>query len=347
MMIKIFQIENLIVSNVSFSPTNYICYNIKNSCFILDENFQKMEIEFSENYFGFIYGNFIWISNLTTTESVILDNKLQITKKLNYEGGFSSNYKNFKSDNFIYPLINFTKNYNNEKYSKINILNFEIENQYSFEIGFNGIKLIVNDNFFISNNNSDIGLFNFENENIWKINIKEILEDETVYLHNEILEINNKLFFIISGQEIGHFLYCVDIETGTILYKYEGLFGFLTKDDKYIYSQKFENILCKINTETGELEQWNVNDLLIENGFESIADHRTTALNEIVYFTQTIGDNKAKFGLLDTKKKQLIFKYNFEPKNGGIGKIEVNETRVYIHTQDNTLHIFEKEINEV
>ena len=286
------------------------------------------------------YENNVVIFEEKNFETFIYNNKSQLIKHIPEYALIIR--KHIVNNKFIVAINNGI----NIQRAIFDIKNFEILKLFN-DFGFLNLKLVIG-NFFVSSNNSDIGLFNFENENIWKINIKEILEDETVYLHNEILEINNKLFFIISGQEKGHFLYCLNIETGTVLYKYEGLFGFLTKDDKYIYSQKFENILCKINTETGELEQWNVNDLLIENGFESIADHRTTSLNEIVYFTQTIGDNKAKFGLLDTKKKELIFKYNFEPKNGGIGKIEVNETRVYIHTQDNTLHIFENQkINEV
>ena len=60
-------------------------------------------------------------------------------------------------------------------------------------------------------------------------------------------------------------------------------------------------------------------------------------------FTQTLGDDKAKLGVLDWGKKELIYKHDFDPKNGAIGSIQVSETRMFVHTQDNILHIFEKE----
>ena len=324
------------------SNNNHIYINFESEFKIYEND----KIIFSENNNykpSFYIDGKIWILDITNKVTLIFNDEFEEIQKLNFLTVTSRNVDNFKFLKYIFPII-----YSNDGEKKL--IKFDNENlilleNYLLPLGLGVPYLIISEDKYISKNNLEFSLFNFENKVLWNINFKEIHKDESANLYSEILEINNKLFFIISGQEKGHFLYCVDIETGTILYKYEGLFGFLTKDDKYIYSQKFENILCKINTETGELEQWNVNDLLIENGFESIADHRTTALNEIVYFTQTIGDNKAKFGLLDTKKKQLIFKYNFEPKNGGIGKIEVNATRVYIHTQDNTLHIFEKQIN--
>ncbi|PAM94915.1 hypothetical protein B4N84_10750 [Flavobacterium sp. IR1] len=177
---------------------------------------------------------------------------------------------------------------------------------------------------------------------IWQLSFSELIQDKTATLNSEVIEINSKLYLIVLGSDSGG-LFCVDVNSGKVLMHYPRVSRFLVKDENYIYSSKYENILCKINPITNEMEEWDVNELVKDNGFENIHDHRCTADNGLVYFTQTLGDNKAKFGILDTNKKELVYKYDFEPKNGGIGSIEVNNDRIYISTQDNTLHIFEKD----
>lgn len=177
---------------------------------------------------------------------------------------------------------------------------------------------------------------------IWQLSFSDLLQDETASVNSSVIEINSKLYFVLLGSESGG-LFCLDVNSGKVLMHYPRVSRFLVKDENYIYSSKYENVLCKINPVNDEVVEWDVNQLVQDNGFESIHDHRCTAQNGLVYFTQTLGDDKAKFGILDTNKKELVYKYEFEPKNGGIGSIQVTDYRIYISTQDNTLHIFEKE----
>lgn len=172
----------------------------------------------------------------------------------------------------------------------------------------------------------------------WEVSFSELIESEKATLRSEILEKFGKLFFVVSGT-----LFCIDVSSGHILHRFEGIGRPIFQDQDYIYSTKYENILCRINPENFEVEEWDVNNLIKKNGFDNIHDHRCAAKNGLFYFTQTLGDNKAKFGVIDFDKKELLYKYEFEPKNGGISSIQVSEERVFIHTQDNTLHIFEKE----
>lgn len=183
-----------------------------------------------------------------------------------------------------------------------------------------------------------IFMYNFKNEIIWEISFSELIQSEDATLRSKIIEKFGKLFFIVSGT-----LFCLNANSGKVEHYFENYLYEIFQDDKQIYTSKFENILCRINPENFEVEEWDVSDLVKKNGFDSIHDHRCTAKNGLFYFTQTLGDNKAKFGVLDFNTKELIYKYEFEPKNGGISSIQVNEDRIFIHTQDNTLHIFEKE----
>lgn len=176
----------------------------------------------------------------------------------------------------------------------------------------------------------------------WRHHYSELTESNKANLHSQILNSYNKLFFVITGNDKKG-LFVLDIETGDLLKKFENLCYEIFKDGGYIYTTKFENILCRINTRTLELEEWDCNALIVKNDFHSIHDHRCNVIDGKFCFTQSLGDNKSKLGVLDWKKKELVYKYNFEPDNGAIGSIQVNNTRMFVHTQDNTLHIFEKE----
>lgn len=175
-------------------------------------------------------------------------------------------------------------------------------------------------------------------EILWQHSFSELIGSEKATLRGDIIETKGKLFFVVSGT-----LFCVDTHSGEILHKFEGLGRPIFQDQDHIYTTKYENILCRINPNTYKLEQWDANQLIKDNGIESIQDHRCTAHNGLFYFTQSLGDIKAKLGVLDFDKKELLFKHEFEPQNGAIGSIQANDNRIFVHTQDNTLHIFEKE----
>ena len=179
-------------------------------------------------------------------------------------------------------------------------------------------------------------------EETWRHSYSDLTNAEKANLHSRVLSSDDKLFFVVTGNERKG-LFVLDVETGEVIKKFEGLCYEIFKDGDYIYTTQFENILCRVNTKTLELEEWDCNALITENGFHSIHDHRCDVVNDKFCFTQTLGDDKAKLGVLDWEKKELVYKHEFEPKNGAIGSIQVNETRMFVHTQDNVLHIFEQE----
>lgn len=175
----------------------------------------------------------------------------------------------------------------------------------------------------------------------WKVSFAELIQSEDAFLYDKVINIEDKIFFNVAGSSNGG-LFCVDLQNGVIIKKYSGFSRPIFQDEDCLFTTDYENILCKIDSNTLEMKKWNADELVKKNGFDNIHDHRCAAKNGLFYFTQTLGDNKAKFGVLDFNNKQLIYKYEFETKNGGISSIEVSEDRIFIHTQDNTLHIFEK-----
>lgn len=179
-------------------------------------------------------------------------------------------------------------------------------------------------------------------DEIWRHSYSDLTNAEKANLHSRVLNSDGKLFFVVTGN-VRKGLFVLDLETGEVIKKFEGLCYEIFMDNDYIYTSQFENILCRINVKTLELEEWDCNTLITENGFHSIHDHRCDVVDDKFCFTQSLGDDKAKLGVLDWEKKELVYKYEFEPKNGAIGSIQVNDTRMFVHTQDNVLHIFKQE----
>ncbi|PAM94917.1 hypothetical protein B4N84_10760 [Flavobacterium sp. IR1] len=308
-----------------------------NKNFIVIKNFSKLLIynEYFEKLFDYPINpvtNHV-IKSIDDT-FIVFDNMLSVFVKDGIKQDEQSRYYyKYNSNCKIYTRVDDHEN-----------IEFETLD-YKFKCSVSNSRKLFLKEYYIQSHYEEKCISNIslkDGKTIWQLSFSKILDDEKASSDSDILEVNNKLYFIALGTNSGG-LFCVDINSGKVLMHYPGVSRFLVKDENYIYSSKYENILCKINPVTNEMEEWDVNELVKDNGFENIHDHRCTAYNGLVYFTQTLGDNKAKFGILDTNKKELVYKYDFEPKNGGIGSIQVNNNRIFIHTQDKTLHIFEKD----
>lgn len=205
-------------------------------------------------------------------------------------------------------------------------------------------RSIIERNFIVSTTDDSIAITNLNDGREWKYLYTDLLRSSKAVLRSQILSIKGRLFFVIDGND-NRGLFVFDIETGELLKKFDGPYYEIFQDDEHIYTTQFENVLCRINNETLELEEWYCSALIKEIGFESIHDHRCAVINGKICFTQSLGDNKAKLGVLDWGKRELVYKFDFEPQSGAIGSIQASESRIFVQTQDNILHIFEKRVN--
>jgi outer membrane protein assembly factor BamB len=277
----------------------------------------------------------------------IFNNKLFCQKKdeieiLDFQGnciskfqGIFSLFDSYITNNFFYILKEEVENDYYYYYFDKDLILKKVKWVNRFvSIIFNNIVLSVKQKDLYCNDS-------IKGDGIWQTSFKDLAQCETVYTYSELLESNQKIYFQLQSENRKG-IFCIDIHTGKEIALYSEGYGFLVQDEHYVYTSKYENILCKINPKTNECEEWDVDKLIKSNGFDSISDHRCVAQDGKLYFTQTLGDTKAKLGVLNTLNKTLIFKHEFEPKNGGISSIQVSEDRIFIHTQDNTLHIFDK-----
>ncbi|MDF4202618.1 hypothetical protein PXD56_06620 [Maribacter sp. SA7] len=202
------------------------------------------------------------------------------------------------------------------------------------------IQLFVNNDCIISTSEDMIYGDTSNGDSIWNHSLSNLLDIYNSSLTNNFILIRDKLMIQVYDGKQGS-LFIIDLNSGKIHKVLDGFRRFVYQDGENIFTTRFENILCKLNIESFEFENWDVNELIKGNGFNSIHDHRSLCFQDMFYFTETLGDTKAKFGVLDIVNKKLLFKYDFRPENGGISTIQKVGNTIYICTKDNTLHIFE------
>ena len=277
--------------------------------------------------------NAIWLFDETNFETYVYDEYGKLIKRI---ADYGITLKAHLKDNIW--LVGLNDGVNNFS-AEYDLLNERVLKKYQ-KMGFTGVRLLCNGGF-ISRNRKKIGLFDFNNNCIWERTFTEIIDSDRASTTSKTLLLGNNLFLSINGSDSGG-LVCLNANNGEVDNNFPDLKYEIFSNDKVIYTTCFENRLCQLNPENNKISEWDINGLIKENGFDSIHDHRCTANEQKFYFTQTVGDVKAKFGVLDWDKKELVFKHEFLPKNGGVAGIKTIKKKIFIKMQDDSLHIFEE-----
>jgi len=193
----------------------------------------------------------------------------------------------------------------------------------------------------VANKNLMIATSLLDGYELWRLDYNKIIDAENVY-GGAFVNFGNKIYLILSSS-VKRGLFCIDAKTGEVIDFFPDILSFAINDANNIYANKFRGIICKINAITHEIHEWDVHKLITDSGFYTIGDSHCTVADGILYFTQNMGAKNAKLGILDTNSQQLLCKYDFPPECGTISSIQVSKERLFVHTQDKTLHIFEKE----
>ena len=215
------------------------------------------------------------------------------------------------------------------------------------ELGYNGFNLVIDDSFFITKNKKKIGLFNFENEVIWQHSYIDLLNEENTTISTEIVEVSGVVYFLLHGGG-KHECFGLDANTGKVVKRIPNIVGDIIVENEFIYFLHSE-VITIYNTQKGEIITWEIEDLMVETGIERLWFPRWAIHDELIYFSQSKGADRnsdnigARFGVLDPTKKELLWQDKLPLENGIIGSIKVNQNRIYLHTQDQTLFIYEKE----
>ena len=218
-------------------------------------------------------------------------------------------------------------------------------------------KIIFN-NYFIRFSYF-IELYDPDNGNsLWKIDFKDLLKNEYARSDGRVQIIGEKLLFFLydeTRQTNTHKTFCLDAETGEVLFETDNFGGWLTKFDDKIYTIGGFNIVQVLNPISFDVERIDLKDCLSvldkeiyneeDNGF---IDKRTFFLSSsnfqikdnFLFFTQERGN---VFGIINLETKELLSNVELEIKNKNrqtIGEIRVDDKRVYVTDSDHILTVF-------
>ena len=274
-----------------------------------------------------------------------------------WSGGFLINENKFFIDDTVEQLFDgevYSKSIINQELlliKKLDFVNEKVEygifNKTNYHI--NRINtpsnthplLYLNDDKIISHSDSDIYCHSINGNLIWNQPFKALINSSIGTITKPIIDIDGS-YFIGLGENKSDHLFQIDLDSGECDELQYFQFEFFYNKQENILSTEHQNNLLNLNLRTKKKESWDVDALIKSNGFDSIHDHRCQCDKNSFYFTQTLGDDKAKIGCLDTVLKKLTFSHEFLPDNGGVSTIEQDENYIFVCTQDNTLHIFEK-----
>lgn len=329
-----------------------------NNCFILDIIKDKILVKYFDNDYFIALLDFslkiVWkvkINNLAgdylpinLEEFIFFDDRKSYffkTSEVNAYKQESSYYYLYKKNKKVF--VNFDDS------SKINVIHDLDSFFYDYE---NGFKLFTDNYFIFKPNNLNeivVSSLNFQIE-LWRLKCENLLqssETEEIFISQEIIEISNVIYFTLNTNN-QNICFGLDAETGKVLKQFPNILGDLIQENEYIYFLYY-NSITRLNTTNDTIEKWDIQELLDKEDIGYLYFPRWAVLEGQIYFSQTKGSDihsgqqGAKFGILDFNKKELIFKGQLASKYGTIGNIKVSKERLYIHTQDSTLHIFEKE----
>ncbi len=287
-----------------------------------------------------VINNKIIIGSKKDFTSSVYSDKLTKEKNLDYILLCWNGVENMSTEKYIYAKV---KTKNSSFYSKILKTDFSIEKTFELNEKDGRFYSILNEDNLLMEYDSMLSVINIKKDILWQQSYSTLTGVEDNYVSNTILDNNGKIYLPISSKGRSG-LFVLDIDTGKELAFYENTYDFLVKDDKYIYSYKGEFCILKINTITNEVKEIPLKNVLLANDFDPNTDlRRSTVKGNLLYFTEFLYKPYSRLGVINLDSKELLYSYNFKKENGGIGSIQVSSNRIFVHTQDNTLYIFEKE----
>lgn len=203
---------------------------------------------------------------------------------------------------------------------------------------------ILNENIFtISFENKIVSYSILKQTKLWEIDFQEKLNlhDPTIYKH---VAYGGHLYVYINDDrnpDKSH-VYSIDLETGEIVAEFPDFKGYVTVFDGLIYTTRQYEIQI-LDPSSQMLNTINLKQEMLDNGFKRIDPAQWTVEGKMFYFVQNVGDVQARVGIVDLSTQKVVDKIVLDRKNGSIGTIKVHNNRLYILSQDSTLHIYEVE----
>lgn len=193
---------------------------------------------------------------------------------------------------------------------------------------------------------------NLNNNSIWKKEFSDLLNNSNAQTYGPVQIIDNKIFFFLydsSRNSNDKRTYCLNTDNGKVIWENNDFGGWLSEFNSRLYSIT-GNVLQILNSNTFELETINLTDCLSKldvdyDGWRKtyfVRNSNFIVEKKYLYFTEERGNT---FGIINLKTKELTSFIKLEINNGEqtyIGKIRIDDKRIYITDSNSTLHVYNK-----
>lgn len=276
-----------------------------------------------------------------------------------FENGANINYFNLKNkskglieaqNTFLFKNILFDNQLLISARPKNLILRENLELQVSEIIG--RIPKIIYKQYSLKVSSFIELIDNSNNSSLWKTEFSDLLKNTNAKTYGPTQLIDNKFFFFLydsSRKSLDKNTYCLNIDNGEIIWKNNEFGGWLCKFNSKLYTI-IDNVLQVLDSNTFKLETINLINCLskIDMKFDGwkktffVSNTKFIIEKGYLYFTEERGGS---FGIINLKEKKLISFAKLEIENNEeifIGKIIIDNKRMYITDSNNTLHVFKK-----
>jgi hypothetical protein len=178
---------------------------------------------------------------------------------------------------------------------------------------------------------------------LWRVDLNSFLGNNTHIISN-IIDYNEILVFYAKSKEQCSTL-CLQQSTGELVKRLDNYGGYYKQYQNCLYFTSAQYQLGILDLDTLQVQVIDFRSILEPKKLEFWYDKFVIDGNDF-YFVQNIGAKVARIGIINLILKEIVWLYEFKPQNGQVHDIQLHNNRLYVHTRDNTLHIFEKQENE-
>lgn len=176
----------------------------------------------------------------------------------------------------------------------------------------------------------------------WQRSILEIANSSTGKISSQIVDFQNLLFYYFTDNKSlkGNATYVISMSNGEVVQKLPTFTGSIKKSDGLLYTSH-EKSLQILDPETFAIREIDLVPELSKHGFKRMDYEKWFVEDKRLYFAQNIGAHNAKIGVFDLESEKMIDSVDLAKENGTIGTLKKRSNRLYVHTQDRTLHIYD------
>jgi len=335
------------IDNVTFSM------NVNSKLGMIRENrFQIFDIESltfdeisapDESKRFYTVSDFFCVPDLKNNNTWIIDNGQ--TKKLNSLLSLPFKIEQRETKDYFYPL---TRDSDGKKYIvKVDKRDFNIIEDYPADIGLNGVRTIVNDDIFLSINQTVINAYELKsNKLIWSQKFDDLVTNikENANFYFDPIIYANGIYIYLTDSKYASIFSVVKLNalTGIKENEFEGFGGVLTKYQDKIYILR-HGILQQIDLASNKAIEYNINEQLNELNISMYWD-RFSIRDSFLYFIQGDSTPKNSVGVINLESNTIVDKFDFQSNDGleFIHEIKGVGNRIVVQLSEDKLILMDK-----